>query len=475
MPRSPLLSTLRSSPRSPLSVSSCLAGFLATGIATGLAMAAATAGPEAARDLSRATDAARVSPSPSVVSFDPARFAALAPGASLPAEFDALGGRGLRMVARTSVADAEHFVFVHPLQPAREASLLLREGRLVGSIALGGDLRTVVHSARAGFSRVEVADAARELPCGNTDELRAPTSEGGVSGSAAAGCDDGSRVDVLVAYTDAAVAQAGGETQLGDAILFAVADSNAIYAASGIGLTMRLAGTMRVSGYLENASMTNDIYALQDPADGLLDQVLVERDRIGADLVSLLRADGGGACGVGFLVGGSIADAAYGVSVTALGCVTNKTFTHELGHNMGCCHAPGDGGGCTTGGVFLYSTGHRFTGVGGAQYRTVMAYAPGTRIGRFSSPLVLFDGTPTGIADERDNARSINETRFNVTNFRCTPCPGDFDGNREINGADLAFLLGNWGASSASADIDGDGSSDAADLAILLGGWGACR
>ena len=91
-----------------------------------------------------------------------------------------------------------------------------------------------------------------------------------------------------------------------------------------------------------------------------------------------------------------------------------------------------------------------------------------------------FDGvgagvTVGGIADERDNARSINETRFNVTNFRCTPCPGDFDGNREINGADLAFLLGNWGASNASADINGDGSSDAADLAILLGGWGACR
>jgi len=446
-------------------------------VATCVALSPITpARPDApAARLSVHTDALRARTLAEGVAFAPAAFAALTPGDPLPAAFDALGGRGLRLVARTAIEDAEHFVFAHPLQPAREASLLLRGGRLVGSIALGGDLRTVLHSSRAGFSRVEVADAARELPCGNTDELRPPAPEGGVSSAAAAGCDDGSRVDVLVAYTDAAVTQAGGETQLGDAILFAVADSNAIYAASGIGLTMRLVGTMRAEGYTENASMVNDIYALQDPADGLLDAILVERDRVGADLVSLLRADGGGACGVGFLVGGSIDDAAYGVSVTALGCVTNKTFTHELGHNMGCCHAPGDGGGCTTGGVFLYSTGHRFTGAGGSQYRTVMAYAPGARIGRFSSPQVLFDGTPTGIAEERDNARSINETRFNVTNFRCAPCPGDFDGNREINAADLAFLLGNWGASNASADLNGDGNSDAADLAVVLGGWGACQ
>ena len=103
-----------------------------------------------------------------------------------------------------------------------------------------------------------------------------------------------------------------------------------------------------------------------------------------------------------------------------------------------------------------------------------MAYAPGARIGRFSSPAVIFEGSPTGIADERDNVRSMNESRFIFTNFRCEVCFGDFDSSGEVNAADLASMLSNWGGGSKSADLTGDGNTDAADLAILLGNWGAC-
>jgi hypothetical protein len=140
---------------------------------------------------------------------------------------------------------------------------------------------------------------------------------------------------------------------------------------------------------------------------------------------------------------------------------------------MGCCHAPGDGGGCTSGGVFPYSVGNRFFGLSGTEYRTVMAYAPGTRIGRFSSPLALYDGIATGIADERDNARSINETRFAFTQFRCSVCRGDFDGDDQVAASDLAIMLGSWGE--VQSDLNGDGVSDAADLSILLGAWGPCN
>ena len=73
----------------------------------------------------------------------------------------------------------------------------------------------------------------------------------------------------------------------------------------------------------------------------------------------------------------------------------------------------------------------------------------------------------------------------------CAPCPGDVvttatfqsppDG--EVNGADLAFLLGAWGDNPCSpADFvtsttfapPPDDVVDAADLAALLGGWGEC-
>jgi hypothetical protein len=51
-------------------------------------------------------------------------------------------------------------------------------------------------------------------------------------------------------------------------------------------------------------------------------------------------------------------------------------------------------------------------------------------------------------------------------------CPGDFNGDNVIDGADLTILLGDWGG--GAADLNGDGTVDGADLTILLGGWGAC-
>ena len=50
--------------------------------------------------------------------------------------------------------------------------------------------------------------------------------------------------------------------------------------------------------------------------------------------------------------------------------------------------------------------------------------------------------------------------------------PGDFDGNGEVNGADLSILLSAWGTTDPQADLDGNGEVGGSDLAILLGGWG---
>lgn len=57
-------------------------------------------------------------------------------------------------------------------------------------------------------------------------------------------------------------------------------------------------------------------------------------------------------------------------------------------------------------------------------------------------------------------------------------CAGDVDHDGQINGTDLATLLGSWGpcvpGASCAADLDLSGSIDGGDLAILLGAWGAC-
>jgi plastocyanin len=53
-----------------------------------------------------------------------------------------------------------------------------------------------------------------------------------------------------------------------------------------------------------------------------------------------------------------------------------------------------------------------------------------------------------------------------------SPCPADFDGDGDVDTADLLFLLGAWGT--GNGDVDGDGDTDTADLLDLLAAWGAC-
>jgi hypothetical protein len=51
-------------------------------------------------------------------------------------------------------------------------------------------------------------------------------------------------------------------------------------------------------------------------------------------------------------------------------------------------------------------------------------------------------------------------------------CPADFDGDGDVDTADLLHLLGCWGT--GCGDVDGDGDTDTADLLALLAAWGDC-
>lgn len=56
------------------------------------------------------------------------------------------------------------------------------------------------------------------------------------------------------------------------------------------------------------------------------------------------------------------------------------------------------------------------------------------------------------------------------------PCAADLNGDGQVDGADLAILLGDWGpAKSSPADFNDDQQVNGADLAILLGEWGPCN
>lgn len=54
-------------------------------------------------------------------------------------------------------------------------------------------------------------------------------------------------------------------------------------------------------------------------------------------------------------------------------------------------------------------------------------------------------------------------------------CPVDLSHDGTVDGADLAMMMGEWGAcSNCVSDLDGSGAVDGADLAELLAAWGAC-
>ena len=71
-------------------------------------------------------------------------------------------------------------------------------------------------------------------------------------------------------------------------------------------------------------------------------------------------------------------------------------------------------------------------------FATVMAYAPGSRIGYFSNPGVNVGSTATRISGERDNARTIRNTASVLAAFRATAY-GNFDLN--ANALDNSVML----------------------------------
>ena len=85
-------------------------------------------------------------------------------------------------------------------------------------------------------------------------------------------------------------------------------------------------------------------------------------------------------------------------------------LAHELGHTMGSQH---DRANATFQGAYPYSYGYGSSGMFG----TIMSYI-NPRVGKFSNPNISCSGSPCGIADSADNARSLNNTRATVASFK---------------------------------------------------------
>ena len=148
-------------------------------------------------------------------------------------------------------------------------------------------------------------------------------------------------------------------------------------------------------------------------------QVATLRSSTNADLVGLIVEKLDDACGSAVAVLGSTAgDSSLFYQVTDRGCaVGNLTFAHEVGHLLGLAHDPayaGNSGACSD------ARGHFVDQEG----RTLMSYynqctnnnCP--RVALISDPGIDFDfGDPSGIINERDNARCARLTVGNVAAY----------------------------------------------------------
>lgn len=237
--------------------------------------------------------------------------------------------------------------------------------------------------------------------------------------AAAAPAGEETVIDLLVVYSAAARQQLGGTAQIEAHAQAAVDNGNLSLDQSLTDVSWNVVHIAEID-YTETGTCGERLGRLRNSpqAQGL-------RDSHGADMVGMLLADGGGACGCGYVMrnpGPGFSESAF--QVTANSCaVGNLTYAHEHGHNSGMEHDPANG--ASPGSAsYPWSFGHFVDG----EFRTVMSYAgPCTsscaRQPHFSNPDVLFERWPTGIEGERNNARTAALTAPIIAAFRDRPAP----------------------------------------------------
>jgi len=277
----------------------------------------------------------------------------------------------------------------------------------------------------------------------------------------ATAADPADRIDVISLYTPQARDAAGGVAQIESTIQAAVDNTNVSFADSLMVARLNLVHTALATRN-DSGDLSGDLSWLRNDAG-----VAALRDTHAADMVSLIVDNGGSGCGIGYVMrspGPGFASSAF--QVTDRGwAVGNLTFAHEHGHNMGFEHDPANGTSPSSA-SYPWSFGHFVNG----SYRSVMSYSNQctsgcTRVPHFSNPDVLHNSVPTGIADQRDNARSGDLTAPIVTDFRISATCGDgsAEGGEECDGADLSGQsCADFGCSGGALACAGDCTFDAA-------------
>jgi peptidyl-Asp metalloendopeptidase len=296
-------------------------------------------------------------------------------------------------------------------EPGSDVIFSILDDTVFGSITWGDRLYRVEYAGN-GVHWVTLVNESLFASCGTdgSHAVHSPLDRDPGAGHSPdrAGNPD---IDILVVYSTAAKNQVGGTTAMNNKINLAITETNQAYANSLVDQRLVLVHTEEMIGYTESSSMSTMLTQLRSKTDGNMDDAHLLRDQYGADAVVMICRNNQ-YCGIAYLmvnVSASFQSSAF--SVVSYSCATGYySFGHELGHNFGCAHDPDNAGAA----AYNYSYGFRTSN---NQYRTVMAYAPGTRKKYFSSPNVTYNGWVMGAALQ-DNGRSLNSTAATVAAWR---------------------------------------------------------
>lgn len=235
------------------------------------------------------------------------------------------------------------------------------------------------------------------------------------TGTASVAADGATEIDVLVVWSPAARAAAGGTAAIESLVLSAVANANLSYSNALVNTRLRLVHSAEVAFTETPSNMSGDLTSLQGKTDGKIDAVHTLRDQYGADVVTLLGEGyaGAGYCGIGYLMSSpSTSFASNAFNIVDRTCAAGYlSYAHEVGHNQGLHHDPGNASSTPS---YPYAYGYQDPG---GVFRTVLSYGGATRVPYLSNPAVFYNGRVTGTATQ-DNARALTNNAPTVAAFR---------------------------------------------------------